>query len=138
MSCFDNNCQLCRNLVISSAVSVVTVDGTDTLVVDIPSGVYANGAKVCLVIAQAIPATATIGAPVAISIGGVTTTVYPIVGCNGNQIAAGALRTRRKYPLRVSTSATSAVFKSLGNLSCTPSVVLDSIPVAAATAPTDN
>lgn len=133
MSCFNTNCQLCHNLVISTSVTVVAVDGTDTLVIDIPTGVYANGCKVCLVIAQAIPTTATIGMPVAISIGGVTTTVYPIVGCDCNQITACAVRTRRKYPLRVSTNATSAVFKSLGNLSCAPSNVLTTIPVASTT-----
>lgn len=128
MSCFNSNCQLCRNLVISTSATIVTVAGTDTLVIDIPAGVYANNSKVCLVIAQAIPTTATIGTPVAISIGGDTTTVYPIVGCNCNQITASAVRTRRRYPLRVSTTATSAVFKSLGNLSCAPNVVLDAIP----------
>lgn len=133
MSCFNTNCQLCRNLVISTSVTVVTVDGTDTLVIDIPTGVYANGCKVCLVIAQAIPTTATIGMPVAVSIGGDTTTVYPIVGCNCNQITACAVRTRRKYPLRVSTNATSAVFRSLGNLSCAPNNVLTTIPVASTT-----
>lgn len=133
MSCFNKNCQLCRNLVISTGVSVVTVDGVDTLVIDIPTGVYANGCKACLVIAQAIPTTATIAMPVSISIGGDTSTVYPIVNCNCNQITACAIRTRRKYPLRVSTTATSAVFKSLGNLSCAPNTVLSSIPVATAT-----
>ena len=130
MSCFNKNCQLCRNLVISTGVSIVTVDGTDTLVIDIPAGVYGNGCKVCLVIAQAIPTAATIAMPVAISIGGDVTTVYPIVGCNCNQITACAVRTRRKYPLRVSTTATFAVFRSLGNLSCAPNVVLDAIPAS--------
>ena len=114
---------------ISTSVSIVTIDGTDTLVVDIPTGVYSNGCKVCLVIAQTIPTTATIGTPVAISIGGDTTTVYPIVGRDCNQITACAIRTRRKYPLRISTTTTSAVFKSLGNLSCAPNTVLDTIPV---------
>lgn len=127
MSCFNTNCQLCRNLVISDSVSVVTVDGVATLVIDIPAGVYTNCSKVCLVIAQAIPDTATINMPVAISIGGVTTTVYPIVGCDCNQITASAVRTRRKYPLRVVTNATSAVFKSLGNLSCAPNNSIASI-----------
>lgn len=137
MNCFNKNCQLCNNLVISTGVSVVTVDDVDTLVIDIPTGVYANNCKVCLVIAQTIPTIATIAMPVAISIGGDTTTVYPIVGCNCNQITACAVRTRRKYPLRVSTTATSAVFKSLGNLSCAPNNVLQSIPAATTTAPAD-
>lgn len=130
MSCFDNNnCQLCKNLVISTDVSVVTVNGTDTLVIDIPTGVYANGCKVCLVIAQTIPTTATIAMPVAISIGGDTTVVYPIVGCNCNQATACAIRTRRRYPLRVALGPTTAVFRSLGNLSCAPNTAPESIPV---------
>lgn len=132
MSCFNSNCQLCDNLVISDNVSVVTVDGTDTLVIDIPAGTYANNRKVCLVVAQAIPTTVGIGAPVAISIGGDTTTVYPIVGCNCVQATACAFRTRRRYPLRVHTTATSAVFRSLGNLSCAPSNVLSAIPAPTA------
>lgn len=128
MACFNNNCQMCRNLVISTAVTVVTVDGVDTLVIDIPAGVYTNCRKVCLVVAQTIPDTATIAMPVAISIGGVTTTVYPIVGCDCAQITACAIRTRRKYPLRIRTTATSAVFKSLGGLSCAPVSNLEAIP----------
>lgn len=128
MSCFNTNCQLCHNLVISESVSLVTVDGVDNLVIDIPAGSYANGRKICLVIAQTIPDTTTITTPVSISIGGDTTTVYPIVGCNCVQITACAVRTRRKYPLRVHTNATSAVFRSLGNLSCAPNNVLSAIP----------
>ena len=127
MSCI-RNCKLCNNLVISTAVTVVTIDGTDTLVIDIPSAVYSNNCKVCLVIAQTIPATATINMPVAISIGGDTTTVYPLVGCNCIQVTACALRTRCRYPTRVITNSTSAVFKSLGGLSCSPSNNLLTIP----------
>lgn len=127
-NCINNKCQLCRNLVISNSVTVVTVDGTDTLVIDIPAGFYADNSKICLIVAQAIPTTATINQPVAISIGGVTTTVYPIVRCDCTQVTACALRTRKKYPLRVSTNATSAVFKSLGGLSCTPTNNLLAIP----------
>ncbi|MBO7230072.1 MAG: hypothetical protein J6V20_01495 [Bacteroidaceae bacterium] len=134
-NCINNKCQLCRNLVISTAVTVVTVDGTDTLVIDIPAGFYPDCQKVCLVIAQTIPTTATIAMPVAISIGGDTTTVYPIVACDCAQITACAIRTRKKYPLRISTTPTSAVFKSLGGLSCSPNNNLAVIP--APTAPAD-
>lgn len=133
MSCFNNNCQLCRNLVISTGVSVVTVNDTDTLVIDIPNGVYTNGCKVCLVIAQAIPTTATIAMPVAISIGGDTSVVYPIVGCGCNQATACSIRTRRRYPLKVALGPTTAVFRSLGNLSCAPNTAPASIPVATTT-----
>ncbi len=131
-NCINNKCQLCRNLVISTAVTVVTVDGTDTLVIDIPTGFYPDCRKVCLVIAQTIPTTATIAMPVAISIGGDTTTVYPIVGCDCAQITACAIRTRKKYPLRISTTPTSAVFKSLGGLSCAPNNNLAVIPAPVA------
>ena len=133
MSCF-NNCKLCRNLIISTSVTVVTVDGVDTLVIDIPAGFYANCRKVCLVIAQTIPATATINMPVAISIGGVTTTVYPIVGCDCAQVTACAIRTRTRYPLKISTNSTSAVFRSLGGLSCAPNNDLEVIPAIVDTA----
>lgn len=131
-NCINNKCQLCKNLVISNSVSVITVDGVDTLVIDIPaSGCYCNGNKICLVIAQTIPTTATINQPVAISIGGDTTTVYPILRCDCTQATACQLRTRKKYPLRIKTNATSAVFKSLGGLSCCPTYELPAIPVPA-------
>lgn len=131
-NCIRNNCSICKNLTISTAVTVVTVDGVDTLVIDIPAGFYPDCRKVCLVIAQTIPTTATIAMPVAISIGGDTTTVYPIVGCDCAQITACAIRTRKKYPLRISTTPTSAVFKSLGGLSCAPNNNLAVIPAPVA------
>lgn len=131
-NCIRNNCSICKNLTISTAVTVVTVDGTDTLVIDIPAGFYPDCRKICLVIAQTIPTTATIAMPVAISIGGDTTTVYPIVACDCAQITACAIRTRKKYPLRISTTPTSAVFKSLGGLSCAPNNNLAVIPAPVA------
>lgn len=132
-NCLDNKCRLCKNLVISTGVSIVSVDGINTLVIDIPENFYPNGMRICLVIAQTIPTDATISTPVAISIGGNTATVYPLVRCDCTPVTACALRTRRKYPLRVSTTATSAVFKSLGGLSCTPDNVLSAIPVTDST-----
>ena len=131
-NCINRNCQVCKNLVFTTSATVVTVDGVDTLVFDIPAGgCYCDNRKVCLVITQTIPATATINMPVAISIGGDTTTVYPIVRCDCAQATACQFRTRKKYPLRISTNATSAVFKSLGGLSCCPTYALEAIPVPA-------
>lgn len=128
-NCINKKCQLCKNLVISTSVTVVTVDGTDTLVIDIPAGLcYCNGKKVCLVIAQTIPATATINQPVAISIGGDTTVVYPILDKCCRQTVACQFRTRKKYALRIETTATSAVFKALGGLACCPTYQLEAIP----------
>jgi hypothetical protein len=133
MSNCIKNCRLCRNIVISTAVTVVTVDGTDTLVIDIPAGFYPDCRRVCLVVAQTIPTTATIAMPVAISIGGDTTTVYPIVNCDCSQVTACAIRTRTKYGLCISTSATSAVFKSLKPLTCYPIETLAVIPTPTTT-----
>lgn len=131
MSNCIKDCRLCRNIVISTAVTVVTIDGVDTLVIDIPTGFYPDCRRVCLVVAQTIPTTATIAMPVAISIGGDTTTVYPIVNCDCSQVTACAIRTRTKYGLRISTSATSAVFKTIRPLTCYPTETLAVIPVTA-------
>lgn len=131
-NCIRSNCSLCKNLVISTGISVVAVGGVDTLVIDIPAGgCYCNGKKICLVIAQTIPDTATINQPVAISIGGDTTVVYPILRCDCTNATACQFRTRKKYPLRIQTNATTAVFKSLGGLSCCPTYQLDAIPAPA-------
>lgn len=132
MAC-KTSCKLCKNLVISQSVTVVTVDGTDTLVIDLPARTYNDNCKVCVVIAQTIPATATITTPVAFSIGGDTTTVYPFVRCDCSQVTACAIRTRTRYSTRVSTNAIGGVFKSLGGLSCCPNNNLESLPVPTTT-----
>lgn len=132
----DNVCRLCDKLVFSNSVTVVTVDGTDTLVIDIPQRAYNDNCKYCLVITQAIPMTATIMMPVAISIGGVTTTVYPLTTCNCRQVVACQIRTRTRYAVRVSTTTTSGVFRVLCNLPCPPDYSLASLPITpVATAP---
>ena len=131
-NCINQNCRLCPNIVISTAVTLVTIDGVDTLVIDIPTGFYPDCRRVCLVVAQTIPTTTPITAPVAISIGGDTTTVYPIVNCDCTQVTACAIRTRTKYGLRINTTATSAVFKTLKKLTCYPTDTLSVIPVATA------
>lgn len=127
------SCKLCKRLAISDSVTVTTINGVDTLVINIPNASYRDCEKVCIVIAQTIPTTATINMPVAISIGGVTTTVYPVVRCDCTQVTACAIRTRTKYAFRVNTTATGAVFKSLGGLCCSPNNVLASIPVTTTT-----
>ena len=126
------SCQLCDKLIISTAVTVVTVDGTDTLVVDLPIRTYGDGCKYCIIIAQTIPDTATINMPVAFSIGGDTTVVYPFVRCDCSQVTACGIRTRTRYSTVVSTNAIGGVFKSLGGLSCYPQNNLLSLPVPAA------
>lgn len=128
------SCKLCKNLIISQSVTVVTVDGTDTLVIDLPARSYNDNCKYCIIVAQTIPTTATINMPVAFSIGGDTTTVYPFVRCNCVQVTACQIRTRTRYSTRVETNATSGVFKSLGGLACPcPVNALESLPVTATT-----
>lgn len=130
MNCY----KLCNNLVISDAVTVVTVDGVDTLVIDVPATTFADGCRYEIVVAQTIPATATINMPVAISIGGDTTTVYPLVRCDCSQITACAIRTRTRYPVLVSTNAIGGVFKVLRKLPCYPNNRLATLPVPTTTA----
>lgn len=105
---------LCNHVVISQ--SVTFTDGT--LLIDLPAGSYENGEKYCLVIAQDIPDTATIAADVAITIGGVTTTTYPLVNCNCANVQAYQISTRTKYLTQVVTNIGSGVFKLLGNINC--------------------
>ena len=130
MNCY----KLCNNLVISDAVTVVTVDGVDTLVIDVPATTFANCCRYEIVVAQTIPDTATINMPVAISIGGDTTTVYPLVRCDCSQITACAIRTRTRYPVLVSTNAIGGVFKVLRKLPCYPNNRLATLPVPTTTA----
>lgn len=125
----NNSCNECPRKIYSVSASVVAVDGINTLVIDVPQQSFANCQRGCLVITQNLPAEATIVMPVAISIGGVTTTVYPVVACDCSQVTACALRPRRRYPFKVATNSTGAVFKILRNLSCAPNNDLATIPV---------
>lgn len=125
----NNSCNECPRKIFSSGVSIVTIDDTDTLVIDVPQQSFRDCQRGCLVIIQNIPSTATIATPVAISIGGVTTTVYPLVSCDCSQVTACALRTRKRYPFVVSTNINGGVFKILRNLSCSPNNNLATIPV---------
>lgn len=127
------NCKkLCRNVVVSSSVTVVAVDGVNTLVIDTPADVYRNGECIKLIVAQAIPDTATRTMPVALSIGGVTTTVYPLVRCGCQPVTACAIRTRGIYEMVVATTATGANLRVRSGLACSPTNNLQTIPVAAA------
>lgn len=127
------SCKLCKNLVISQSITLVTVDGTDTLVVDLPARAYNDNCKICVIFAQTIP-NVPINTPVAFSIGGSTETVYPFVRCDCSQITVCAIRTRTRYSTIVSTNAIGGVFKSLGGLKCCPQNNLLSLPVPTAAA----
>lgn len=136
MAC-KNVCKLCDNLVISTAVAFTG----GNLVITIPAGSYTNGCKYCIVIAQTIPDTTTINAPVVIQIGA-GTEQYSLTKCNCAQVTACGVRTRTKYCTVVSTNATGGTFKLLGKPSCAPDNSLAAIdgtaPAAPATAAAQN
>lgn len=133
MNCTNKCNRLCPRFIVSASVTIVTVDGTDTLVINIPAGTYANKEKYCIVVTQAIPAAATTTMPVAISIAGDTTTVYPLVCCKTClQAVACQVHTRTKYVTVVETNTTSGVFKAYAGLSGYCADVLASLPVTAA------
>lgn len=114
MAC-KNVCRLCNRLVISQAVTFAN----GTLTINIPAGSYANGCKYCIVIAQTIPEATTITAPVVITIGD-GEVEYPLTNRCCAQVTACGIRTRTRYAVVVSTSATGGTFKMLGNPCCTP------------------
>ena len=122
MAC-KNVCRLCDKLIISTAVTFTAGTG---LVITIPSGTYTDNCKYCIVIAQSIPTTTTISAPVFIQIG-TGTELYPLNKCDCTQATACAIRTRTKYSTVVETNATSGVFKLLVNLCCAPNNNLSAI-----------
>ena len=117
-----NACRLCPRFVISDAVTFAA----GVLTINIPAGSYRNGCKYCLVIAQTIPAAATIAAPVEITIGD-GTEEYPLTNQCCAQVTACALRTRTRYSVRVATTPTGGVFKMLGRGCCAPNNNLTSI-----------
>ena len=122
MAC-KNVCRLCDHLIISTAVTFTAGTG---LVITVPEGSYADGEKYCIVVAQAIPDTTTINAPVFIQIGA-GTELYPLNKFDCTQATACSIRTRTKYATRVETSATTGVFKLLGKVCCAPNNNLTSI-----------
>lgn len=123
--------KLCNHFVISQ--SVTFSDGT--LLIDLPSGNYENGEKYCIVVAQDIPAETTIAADVAITIGGVTTTTYPLVNSNCTNVQACLISPRTRYATRVFTNIGEGVFKLLNdmNCNCCSTAAAPSLPIQEAT-----
>lgn len=115
-------CKLCDNLVISQGVSFTG----GNLIINLPAGSYENNRKVCIVVAQAIPAATTINAPVYVTIG-TGTQLYPLTKRNCRQVTACGIRTRTRYSTCVETTSTGGLFRLLGNTCCTPNNDLRSI-----------
>ena len=115
-------CKLCDKLIFSQAVTFA--DGT--LTVNLPAGSYRNGCEYCVVIAQAIPTTATIAAPVVFTIGTGTET-YPLVNRCCAPVTACGIRSRTRYSVVVATDAAGGTFKMLGKPCCSPYYALPAI-----------
>ena len=118
-------CQLCKRLILSQAITFAN----GNVVVNLPDGSYTNGEKYCIVLAQSIPTTATINAPVVFTIGTGTTT-FPLTNRCCAQVTACGVRTRTKYSTIVVTSATGAAFRMIGNPCCSPSNNLAAVDAA--------
>lgn len=129
MAC-QNVCKLCRSLVISEAVAFDPT--TNSLDITIPNNGYRNCEKVCIVVAQTIPASTTINALVNIVINGIR---FPLQRCNCTQASACEIRTRTKYSTRVVTNTVSGAFRLLGKTYpfCPESLI--SLPTDTATTP---
>lgn len=128
MAC-QNTCKLCDNLIISSAVTFAN----GTLTINIPNRVYTNDCKYCIVVAQAIPNTTTINAPVVITIG-TSTMTYPLVDDCCRQIIACQIKTRTRYSTRIVTNSTGGSFKLLGCIKSAGNQ-LPSLPAPTTTTP---
>lgn len=127
------NCKLCNKFILSQSI---TFSGGN-LVVNLPQNVYSNCQKYCIVLAQSIPTTTTVNAPVVFTID-TGTTQYPFVNYDCTPVLASQVRTRRVYPTRVNTAVNSGVFKYIGKcpLPCRATVAAGSIPTSTTTAST--
>ena len=112
MACKNNGC-LCNHIVLSQSVTF----SEDSLLINLPTGVYENEEKYCLVIAQDIPADTTISAKVAITIGEDETTTYPLVNPNCTNVMASNIKTRMRYATKVFTNIQEGVFRLLSPIS---------------------
>ena len=128
MNC-NHICKLCPKLIISESVTFTAPN----LVIDLPAGAYQNCERYCIVVAQAIPDTTTINAPVVVTIGG-GAVLYPLNQCNGAQATASGIRSRTKYSTCVATTATTGAFRLLGRIPCCPT---DNLTAIDGTAPTE-
>ena len=115
-------CQLCDKIRISQAVTF----SSGTLIINLPAGSYNDGEKICIIVAQSIPSTTTITAPVVVTVGD-GTQQYQLTNCNCSPVTACSIRTRTRYSVCVSTTATGGTFRLIGKPCCAPNNRLTSI-----------
>ena len=119
-------------MIISNSVTFTN----GNLVINIPDGSYVNRHKYCIVVAQNIPTTTTITAPVVITIGSGTTT-YPLMNSNCTPVYACSINRRTRYSTCVYTDISGGAFKLIGKIPCSScSNVPNSLPITETTTPT--
>jgi hypothetical protein len=107
------NCEICKKIVISNSV---TFSG-GTLNINIPAGTYNDDENYCILVAQTIPTSTTIGSSVFVTIGS-GTQQYQLCSCDGTPVTACKIGKRNVYPVRVETTPTSAVFRLTRHCCC--------------------
>lgn len=127
MECIKN-CKLCERLILSTAINYDTA--TNTVIVALPATSFENCRKYCIVLAQAIPEAATITAEVVFTVG-TNPAQYPFLNKNCIPVSVTQIRTRRIYPVKLSTSIGNGVFKYIGScpLPCVSNSGVDSLPI---------
>lgn len=126
-NCYPNtNCRICSNIVVSTNVAI---SGSE-MVITIPAATYTNNEKLCILVAQAIPASAT-PLPVVIQVTGASATTPFRTTC-GHNIYSDQLRTRTIYPSYAATDSQTFVYRLKERcLPCTSYAFADVIPPAA-------
>lgn len=128
----NNNCRICQNIVVSTNVAIVS----GNMVITIPAGSYKNNQRLCILIAQTIPVSAT-PLPVVIQVTGSTVNI-PFRTICGHNVYSDQLRTRTIYPAYAATDSQTFVYRLKERcLPCTNYPFSDTIP-ATTTVATSN
>lgn len=126
MECIKN-CKLCKRFVLSTAINYDAT--TNTVIVGLPADTFENCQKYCIVLAQTLPVAATINSQVVFTVG-TNPTRYPFVNKDCVPVYVSQVRTRRIYPIKVTTTINEGVFRYVGNcpLPCANRSISDSLP----------
>lgn len=95
----------CNRLPCKYVISQSVTFTGGNLVINLPNRAFINGQCALIIVAQAIPDTTTINAPVVFTIG-TGTVQFPFLTRNCVQITASQVSTRTIYPVRINTDIT--------------------------------
>ena len=127
MAC-NTSCKLCSRLVFVDTVAFT--DGN--LVLTLPDTTsYDDGNRYCFVITTTLPDTTLLNAPV-VAVVGTGTTQFPVLTRCGTQVVSQQLSVRRRYPVRINTTATTGTVTILSNLPDVENTTLASLNDATA------